>query len=146
MTDKELERLDRKIRRAIERLIGAGGFMNSGWIYNVGKDGRMIRPDLGCCLLGAVLHGHEWSKFMDTHKQMAARLLGISYNEAKELERGYVFSVSTNNPLQQLGHRYRVEFYGGTPDINLDEPRVVEPGHAALARLAAVGGEENGNG
>lgn len=95
MDKKKLKRIEQKLHQKIEAVFGAGSFMNCGFGYGVNCDGTPREG--GCCLLGAVLLGNEYPPEgypPEGHTRAlasAATLLGITPQEAYELESGYMF-------------------------------------------------------
>lgn len=106
---KKIRRVKGELQRRVERLVKAGGFMNSGGSVGVALDGTLQNPQFGCYILGATLFG---VKRRDWYTTDAAKVLGITGIEADAIERGYM-DHEPENEWEQLGADLRAMYYGG---------------------------------
>lgn len=117
MTEKEMLR-EAKIVRKVERFLEkSGSFLNDGYRIGLDNGGAILSEisgnpvvDRGCCILGAICWGnpvsysHPYSLY-----RAAGKILGISVDDACDIERGYWYGDAS--PLQAIGAKIRRAYH-----------------------------------
>jgi hypothetical protein len=111
----DLKKLETRLRKGIETAFGSGLYMNSG--RNFGLYSTDSRPvyfeDGGVCLMGSVLFGKRRDYLLE-HTEAAAKILGVTNDQARALEWGYARWLHDKSTLDQrlvkLGARLRRDY------------------------------------
>lgn len=110
MSKVNLKKLEADLHAACQRVIRAGSYMNDGGTLGI----HGLGYDTGKCLLGAIVAGDDRDM---SYKEIAADVLGISRENAYDLEHGYMGGhgfEGKDDRFIRLGHKMREIYYGGT--------------------------------
>lgn len=124
----EIERVEKLLHAACQRVVAAGGYLNDGYELGVNCDGKFY--DGSCCLLGAVCFGQRSRKH---YLYEAADRLSVTQEQAEALEDGFMgrpestFEESLKE-YGRIGLKMRKTYYGGWPAEQVGLLVPAEPG------------------